>query len=297
VITRFADVLRGARRRGTAVAAFTCYDLETSVGVLLAAGDRPVIILVSAQLVVAPGGDIAVSGLRAAAERSCSPVCLELDHAHDLDAIRAGCELGLGAVMADGSHLARDANAEFVTAARDIAAPLGIAVEAELGRVEGEEEVAIAADAGPLTDADEAGRFARDTGADCLAVAIGNVHGTYRGQPRLNLPRLRAIRATVPVPLALHGGSGLPPAAVRGAVRAGIDKVNINTELRQAYLERTARELPGALDGARLLALHRAQIDAVRAVASRQLAILATEGDAPPMPTPNAGRLERAGLQ
>jgi tagatose 1,6-diphosphate aldolase GatY/KbaY len=297
VIAGFGEMLAAARSRGTAVGAFTCYDAESAAGVLSAAGGRPVVLLVSAGLVTGPGGDLLAAALRAMAERVAAPVCLELDHAHDLDAIRAGCELGLGAVMADGSHLARDANAEFVTAARDIAAPLGIAVEAELGRVEGEEEVAIAADAGPLTDADEAGRFARDTGADCLAVAIGNVHGTYRGQPRLNLPRLRAIRATVPVPLALHGGSGLPPAAVRGAVRAGIDKVNINTELRQAYLERTARELPGALDGARLLALHRAQIDAVRAVASRQLAILATEGDAPPMPTPNAGRLERAGLQ
>jgi fructose-bisphosphate aldolase class II/tagatose 1,6-diphosphate aldolase GatY/KbaY len=78
----------------------------------------------------------------------------------------------------------------------------------------------------------------------------------------------------VDVPLALHGGSGLPDAEVRAAVAAGIAKVNVNTELRQAYLERTERELPAALDGARLLALHRAQADAVRTVAERKLELM-----------------------
>jgi tagatose 1,6-diphosphate aldolase GatY/KbaY len=274
VIAAFTDVVQEARRRGTAAAAFTCYDAESAAGVLRAAAGRPVIILVSAQLVVAPSGDLIVAALRGMAERSRSPVCLELDHAHSLDAISAGCELGLGAVMADGSHLPRDANAEFVLAARDIAGPLGIAVEAELGRVEGEEEVAIAADPGASTDPSEAERFARDTGADCVAVAIGNVHGLYRGRPRLDLPRLRAIRARVRAPLALHGGSGLPPEDVRGAVAAGIAKVNVNTELRQAYLARTASKLPSALEGARLLALHEAQIEAVEAVAGEKLAVL-----------------------
>jgi ketose-bisphosphate aldolase len=212
--------------------------------------------------------------MRAMAERAPSPVCLELDHAHDLDVIRAGCELGVGAVMADGSHLPRDENAAFVLAARDVAAPLGIAVEAELGRVEGDEEVAVAADCGELTDAAEAERFARETGADCLAVAVGNVHGVYRGEPRLELDLVRAIAARVDAPLALHGGSGIPGDAVAAAVRAGIAKVNVNTELRQAYLSRTAAALPAALDGARLLALHRAQADAVREVAEAKLAAL-----------------------
>jgi tagatose 1,6-diphosphate aldolase GatY/KbaY len=274
VIAALPDLLEGARRRGTAVAAFTCYDAESVAGVLAAAAGRPVILLVSSSLVTEPGGDLIVAGMLGMAAHARSPVCLELDHAHDLDAIRAGCELGLGAVMADGSHLSRDANAAFVLAARDIAAPLGIAVEAELGRVEGDEEVAVPADRGELTDPAEAERFARDTGADCLAVAVGNVHGIYRGEPRLEIDLVRAIADVVDVPLALHGGSGIPGAAVAAAVRAGIAKVNVNTELRQAYLARTERELPAALDGARLLALHRAQADAVREVAEEKLAAL-----------------------
>jgi tagatose 1,6-diphosphate aldolase GatY/KbaY len=284
VIAALPELLEDARRHGTAVAAFTCYDAESVAGVLAAAAGRPVILLVSSSLVAEPDGDLVVAGMRGMAEAARSPVCLELDHAHDLDVIRAGCELGLGAVMADGSHLARDANAAFVLAARAIAAPLGIAVEAELGRVEGDEEVAVPADRGELTDPDEAERFARDTGADCLAVAVGNVHGIYRGAPRIELELVRAIAARVDVPLALHGGSGLPDADVRAAVEAGIAKVNVNTELRQAYLARTAAELPAALDGARLLALHRAQADAVREVAERKLAAL--PAPAPALSTP-----------
>jgi tagatose 1,6-diphosphate aldolase GatY/KbaY len=285
VIAGLPDLLDGARRRGTAVAAFTCYDAESVAGVLAAAAGRPVIVLVSSSLVGAPGGDLLVAGLRGMAERARSPVCLELDHAHDLDVIRAACELGVGAVMADGSHLSRDANAEFVLAARDIAEPLGIAVEAELGRVEGDEEVAVPADRGELTDPAEAERFVRDTGADCLAVAVGNVHGVYRGEPRLELDLVRAIAARVDAPLALHGGSGIPGEAVAAAVRAGIAKVNVNTELRQAYLARTAAGLPAALDGARLLALHQAQAQAVQEVAEAKLAALPTPAPAPALST------------
>lgn len=271
MIARFLDLLGGARRSGVPLYAFTCYDAESGAGVLRAAAGRPVVILVSSQLVLEPWGDLVVAALRGMAERVASPVCLQLDHAHDLEAIRAGCELGLGAVMADGSHLPRDENAAFVLAARALAAPLGVAVEAEVGLVPGEEEVAAPADAGELTDPAEAARFVGDTGADCLAVAIGNVHGRYRTGPRLDLARMRAIAAGVDVPLVLHGASGVPASQLRAAAAAGIAKINVNTELRTAYLDCTARGLSAALDGARLLALHRAQAQAVEAAAAAKL--------------------------
>jgi tagatose 1,6-diphosphate aldolase GatY/KbaY len=276
VIARFAELVGAARRRKTAVGAFTCYDAESVAGVLRAAGHRPVIILVSARLIAEPQGDLAVAGFRAMVERAQAPACLQLDHAHDLDAIRAGCEAGVGAVMADGSHLPRDLNAEFVIAARAMAAPLGVAVEGELGTVAGDEEVAVPADAGALTDPAEVKRFVSDTGVDCLAVAIGNVHGIYRGRPRLDFPLLRHITTATTVPLALHGASGLPTADVRRAVQGGIAKVNVNTALRQAYLARTARELPRAVNGAGLLALHRAQARAVEAASAHTLTMLSS---------------------
>ena len=274
MIAGLLELLADARRRRSALLAFTCYDAESAAGVLTAAAGRPVVMLISSQLVTAPAGDLIVAGLRAMAERASSPVCLELDHAHDLETVRAGCELGVGAVMADGSRLQLEANVEFVREARRIAAPRGVAVEAQLGSIEGNEEVAVRASSDDLTEAEVAVRFVGEAEPDCLGVSVGNVHGIYLEQPRLELGRIRAIASRVGLPLVLHGGSGLPPAAIGSAVAAGVVKVNLNTELRQAYLARTERELPVALDGARLLALHTKQMRAVQAAAAERFAIV-----------------------
>lgn len=274
MIAGLLELLADARRRRTGLLGFTCYDAESCAGVLTAAAGRPVVMLISSQLVTAPGGDLIVAGLRAMAERARSPVCLQLDHAHDLDTIRAGCELGVGAVMADGSRLHLEANAEFVREARRIAAPHGVVIEAQLGSIEGNEEVALEASSDDLTDAQLVVRFVSEAEPDCLGVSVGNVHGIYYDDPRLDLARIRAIASRVGLPLVLHGGSGLESAAIGAAIAAGIAKVNLNTELRQAYLARTERELPVALDGSRLLALHTKQMKAVEAAAAERFAIV-----------------------
>ena len=278
MIASLDDLLADARRRGTAVGAFTCYDAESAAGVLgAAAGTRPVVILVSAELLRSREGELVAAGLLGMAERARSPVCVQLDHSHDLETIAVACGLGFGAVMADGSHLPYDRNVAFVLAARDLALRHGAQVEAEIGHIAGEEERAAPAVAGPLTDPDQAVSFARDTGADCVAVSVGTVHGLSRGDPQLDLERLAEIRSRVPVPLALHGGSGLAPGQVAAAVAAGAAKVNFNTELRQAYLGCTERELSRSVHGARLLHLHRRQVRAVRSAASEKLAALGGE--------------------
>jgi tagatose 1,6-diphosphate aldolase GatY/KbaY len=282
VIAGLLELLADARRRRSAVLAFTCYDAESAAGVLTAADGRPVVMLTSPQLLNAPGGDLIVAALRAMAERARSPVCLQLDHAHDLDTIRIGCELGMTAVMADGSRLHVEANVEFVREARRIAARRGVAVEAQLGRLAGHEEVAHEAASEELTEVEGAVRFVTEAEPDCLGLCVGNVHGYYMDEPRLELARIRAIAARLGLPLVLHGGSGLPAAAIASAVAAGITKVNVNTELRRAYLARTQRELPVALDGARLLALHTKQMKAVQAAAAEKFAIV----EAPTWPRP-----------
>jgi tagatose 1,6-diphosphate aldolase GatY/KbaY len=108
-------------------------------------------------------------------------------------------------------------------------------------------------------------------------VSIGNVHGAYAAEPRLDWARLDAVRAAVDVPLSLHGASGLPAGDVVRAVKAGIRKANVNTELRAAYLAATRDGLDAADDGLRVLALHDAQVKAVRGVAESKLDLL--EGD------------------
>jgi ketose-bisphosphate aldolase len=197
---------------------------------------------------------------------------VELDHVADLELMERALELGCGAVMADGSRLPFDENRELASRAVELAGRYGAHVEAELGHVAGGEDVADAAQVGKLTDPDEAARFASETGVSCLAVSIGNVHGAYAQPPSLDWPRLEAVRSRTAVPLSLHGASGIPDADVRRAISLGVSKVNVNTELREAYLAASARHLSAVRDGARLLELHARQRAAVEAVAAVKLA-------------------------
>ena len=188
--------------------------------------------------------------------------------------IETALAAGVGAVLADGSRLPTDENAALVRRAVEAAAP-GFGIEAELGRIQGGEDVAAAAAAGAFTDPSEVAAFVRTTGADCLAVSIGNVHGTYESTPRLDWDRLERIRKEVGgLPLSLHGASGLSPVDVRRAVSLGICKVNVNTEIRRRYLSELSTRLPGVLPGLRLLDLEAAVIAAVAEATAEVLDVL-----------------------
>ena len=200
--------------------------------------------------------------------------------------------------MADGSRLPFDENlalvAEAPHARRRASAPR---VEAELGHVAGGEDVAVATEAGGLTDPDEARASSRRAGADLLAVSIGNVHGKYAGEPRLDWERLAAVEAAVDMPLSLHGASGLADADVRRAVAGGIRKANANTELRAAYLEATSDgPRPRRSTGCALMQLHDAQArrcaPSSRKSSTRSRAA-ANEPAAPPRPRRRRGRRHR----
>jgi ketose-bisphosphate aldolase len=255
------------------VAAFGCYDIVMAAGVLRALpADSGAVLLVSGAALRAPGGDLLVAGLRAVAERAPVRACLQADHVHDLETVELACRAGVHAVMADGSPLAFEDNVEFVRAASEIAGRHGVAVEGELGRLPGGADADAPPGDGEPTDPDAAAEFVARTGVDCLAVSLGNVHGSLLAAPReLDWARLRRIRRAVRVPLALHGASGLAPAVVRRAVRGGIAKVNLNTDLRRAYLEATAGVLAAVEPEADVVALHEAQARAV-ARAARSLA-------------------------
>jgi tagatose 1,6-diphosphate aldolase GatY/KbaY len=268
------DEATAARR---AVGAFTCYDLEACFAVLQAAeaAQAPAVILVSRQSFAAGDGERLVAALCAAAARSPVPVCVQLDHVDDLALIAAALEAGVGVAMADGSALPMAENVAFVRAAAALARRHDATVEAELGGISGDEDVATAVAAGALTEPGAAERFVEQTGAACLAVSIGNVHGHYREPPALDFERLTAIRDRVAVPLSLHGASGIPDGDVRRAIGLGIAKVNVNTELREAYLQATETGLTGALKGARVLELHTAQTAAVADVVAAKLRLCA----------------------
>lgn len=275
MLTSFTDLLAEHDRRGTALGAFTCYDMEVARAVLEAAAGRGVgvVLLISRDSFSASGGDQLLAGIRAAAEQSKARACVQLDHVSDLRLIEGAFELGAGAVMADGSKLPFDQNVELVQASQRLASRFTGGVEAELGHVAGGEDVAEATEAGGLTDPADAARFVELTGVALLAVSIGNVHGKYAGEPNLDWKRLGELARSLSTPLSLHGASGLADEDVRRAVGDGIRKINVNTELREAYLNATRSSLPDALDGLRLIDLHQAQTAAVHQLVDEKIGV------------------------
>lgn len=274
MLSGFPELLDERRSAGAAAGAFTCYDVTTACGVIRAAEARgvPAILLVAEASFRAESGRLLVPALVAVAREALIPVCVQLDHVDDDALIDAAFAAGCGAVMADGSRLPLDENTAWSAAVGARGGDAGL--EVELGHIEGGEDVAVAVEAGRLTDPDEAARFVRETSCDCLAVSIGNVHGRYASPPRLDWDRLARIRAVVDVPLSLHGASGLPEADVRRAVSLGVAKVNVNAELRERYLTRLAERLPAARDGLRLLELESALVEAVAEVVGEKLDLL-----------------------
>jgi tagatose 1,6-diphosphate aldolase GatY/KbaY len=276
MLTPFRELLEERRARGAAAGAFTCYDVTTALGVVRAGEQRnvPVILLVSEASFRASESRLLVPALLAVAERSNIPTCVQIDHVSDPGLIETALATGVGAVLADGSRLSTDENAALVRRAVE-AAPPGVGIEAELGHIQGGEDVAAAAAAGAFTDPSEAAAFVQTTGADCLAVSIGNVHGTYASTRRLDWDRLERIREGVgDLPLSLHGASGLPEVDVRRAVSLGICKVNVNTEIRRRYLGELSTRLPDVLPGLQLLDLEAAVIAAVAEATAEMLDIL-----------------------
>jgi tagatose 1,6-diphosphate aldolase GatY/KbaY len=203
-------------------------------------------------------------------------MAVHLDHSTSDAEIRTALEAGTNSIMADGSHLLFAANLAFTRDMAALAHARGATVEAELGRLSGTEDgLTVEGYEAKLTDPAQAADFVERTGIDALAVCIGNVHGHYRGEPRLDFERLREIQRAVSVPLVLHGASGLPGEMVRRAIALGVCKLNVNTEVREAYI----RALRGRLQestSADLLDLMRETTRAMQVVVADKLRLFAT---------------------
>lgn len=279
---RLNEVAAERLSAGSAVPAFTCYDFTTALAVVAAAEDLrlPVILLVAPKTAAGPGGLRLIRALRGLADSAEVPVVVQLDHAADSGLIRSAVDAGADAVLADGSRLSVRRNAEFVASVAALTAGTGVVIEAELGALGGDEDNALGAGghdpSAGMTDPAAVAGFLRDSGADLLAVAVGNVHGNYSGEPKLDWERIARIRAAAgTVPLVLHGASGLSAADLRRAPAAGIGKVNINTELRTATLDAVAAALPGARQGgANMLSLMQVWADTAGTCATQTLELL-----------------------
>ncbi|MFA6729128.1 MAG: class II fructose-1,6-bisphosphate aldolase [Prevotella sp.] len=161
------------------------------------------------------------------------PVALHLDHGASFEICKAAIDAGFTSVMIDGSRLPLEENIAVVKKVVDYAHPRGVTVEAELGKVGGQEEDVIAETM--YADPQECLRMVNETHLDFLAPALGSVHGPYHGEPKLGFAEMEEIAKLVKLPLVLHGGSGIPEADFHKAIARGTSKVNINTECQQVW--------------------------------------------------------------
>ena len=244
-----------ARKRGVAIAAFNIHNLETIQAVVEGAAEERAPVILQAT-----PGTLQHAGIRyitamaktAAGLYDDLPIALHVDHCPSFKTIIMCIRSGFTSVMIDGSALPYRENVALVKKVVEIAHYAGVAVEGELGRISGAEDgLTVDEWEAALTVPEEAGEFVAATGLDTLAVAIGTAHGVYKGEPKLDFPRLSAIRKAVPVPLVLHGASGVPAEGVQEAVKRGICKINIATELKIPMAEAVKecfRRNPGEID-------------------------------------------------
>ncbi|MCU6669707.1 tagatose bisphosphate family class II aldolase [Enterobacteriaceae bacterium H4N4] len=231
-------MLTKARHAGYAVPAFNIHNLETlQVVVETAAEMRSPLIVAGTPgtfSYAGTGNIIAIAG--DLAKTYNQPLAIHLDHHEDFDDIAQKVQAGIRSAMIDGSHLPFADNVALVKRVADYCHRYDVSVEAELGRLGGQEDDLVVDSKDALyTHPQQAREFVTLTGIDSLAVAIGTAHGLYTATPKLDFERLEAIRNQVDVPLVLHGASGLSTADIRRAIGLGICKVNVATELKIAF--------------------------------------------------------------
>src|SRR5215216_6685501 len=246
------DVLSAAERGGYAVGSFSPRTTAMIHPVLCAgqAAHSPLIVQISQKELnryqTTPSRFAEEFLTQLEHEHISVPVVLHLDHTKEISVIQDAIVAGFSSVMIDASEKPLDENIAISRQVVEYAHAHGVSVEAELGRIGTTDFVETESDEELYTKPDEAERFVRETGVDALAVSVGTAHGVYTvRQPKVDIPRLRAIRALTPVHLVLHGGSGVPAEMMQAAIQlegGGVSKVNIATDLELAALAALGRD-------------------------------------------------------
>ena len=244
MLANMRNLLKEADSRGTAIGCFNATGLENILAVIAAAEKlhTPVMIQFAQAHEEEHLMTLDVIGpvMMDAARRASVPVGVHLEHAVELVYIRKALELGFTSVMFDGSDLPYDENILLTRRAVELARKYGASVEAEIGVMAGItlNNQKIAEDRSleekMYTDPKAARQFAESTGIDCLACTFGTVHGFYKSAPRLNFELVEELYRTLPVPIVMHGGSGISREDYRRVIRAGVRKINYYTYMAKA---------------------------------------------------------------
>jgi fructose-bisphosphate aldolase, class II len=234
-LTPMADIVGPAHAAGRGVGAFNVIGIEHAEAIAAGAETAavPVVLQISENCIIYHGAlDPIARACLAIAGSAAVPVAVHLDHATGPDLVRAAARLGLGSVMYDSSRLPYADNVRATAELARWCHDRGMWVEAELGEIGGKDGVHSPT---ARTRPDEAARYVADTGVDALAVAVGSSHAMLTRDAVLDLGLIGRIHAAVGVPLVLHGSSGVPDAGLAAAVRAGMTKINVATQLNKAY--------------------------------------------------------------
>jgi fructose-bisphosphate aldolase class II len=238
--------LKALLKNDYAVPAFNAYNIET-VQAIIQAGEEarsPLIIQASESALDYAGLEGFAAYALQAIKKTKIPVGLHLDHGKNLDTVRKCVKNGFSSIMLDGSSKSFDENVKISLQAKKIAN--GIPIELEIGALAGKEDYVEEKEA-RYTSPEEALRFYNLTKPDALAVSIGNSHGWSEKKLKLNFDLLKQISSEIPAPLVLHGSSGVSDVQIKKAVKLGIRKINMDTQLRKSFtlaLKKSLNENP-----------------------------------------------------
>lgn len=234
-----------AKAERFAVGQFNMNNLEFAQAIVQAAQEEnsPFIYGVSEGALKYMGIEFTVALARAAAEQSGLPIALHLDHGSSFEVAMKCIRAGFSSVMFDGSHYSFEENIRLTKEVVKAAHAMGVSVEGELGTIGGvEDDISLDEADAALAKPDEAIRFWEETGVDCVAIAVGTAHGMYKGEVKIHFDIIEAVSSKIPVPVVLHGGSGVPDDQIRKAISVGVGKINVNTE-NQVANTNTIREI------------------------------------------------------
>lgn len=236
-LAKVKDLLVHAQEHGYGVPAINVFDYNSIKFAAMAAEEARMPLIIQ----YFPGFDVhaPLADIRdiavAFARRAAVPIAVHLDHSRSFEIAVSGLGAGFPSVMVDGSALLYEENVSLTAEVARCAHAMGVDVEAELGHVGMGMNLEDMTDAARFTDPDQAVDFVSRTGADSLAIAVGNAHGNYIRTPELDFDRIRRLREVLDIPLVMHGGSDIPNDQLARAVRCGMSKFNIATEYQRAF--------------------------------------------------------------
>lgn len=236
-------MLKDADEGGYAIPMFNYTDLWDQLAVLEAAKEMRAPVMFASipktvdMLGVEALGAVGKTRMKQAEEK----VIHHLDHSNSVELCKRAIDCGYPSVMIDASRESLENNIVMTKEVVDYARLHNVCVEAEIGKIKGRDYESVFEGGDFLVQVEDAVKLAKETNVDTLAIGIGTAHGFYQGKPEINFKRLAEVNEALDIPLVLHGGTGIPEEDVRKAIKNGINKVNVGTQIRYTYMENVAR--------------------------------------------------------